>query len=182
MIYIGNSEKRLKANITARINDLIEKLNSPNISRETILEMIQCSKELQQFGINTKLRLALFIDKNINEDEPFFSLKIVLFDKYASWYNLVIDYDQNVIDTYLRWYYDSIGEEYCSQTLDGEFDIPMVVYNSVMHYDQESELLMLNTSLDDCPRYKFNKTPKENSTMINNEIFNTNGTLLESSV
>ena len=50
MIYLGNSEKRLKANITTRINDLIEKLNSPNISRETILEMIQCSKELQQFG------------------------------------------------------------------------------------------------------------------------------------
>ena len=66
MIYLGNSEKRLKANITTRINDLIEKLNSPNISRETILEMIQCSKELQQFGINTKLRLALFIDKNVN--------------------------------------------------------------------------------------------------------------------
>ena len=36
MIYLGNSEKRLKANITTRINDLIEKLNSPNISRETI--------------------------------------------------------------------------------------------------------------------------------------------------
>ena len=163
MIYLGNSEKRLKANITTRINDLIEKLNSPNISRETILEMIQCSKELQQFGINTKLRLALFIDKNVNEDEPFFSLKIVLFDKYASWYNLVINYDQNIIDTYLRWYYESIGKEYCSQTPDGEFDIPLVVYNSATHYDRENQLLMLNISLDDCPKYKFNKAPKEKS-------------------
>lgn len=171
MIYLGNSEKRLKANITARIDDLIEKLNSPNISRETILEMIQCSKELQQFGIDTKLRLALFIDKNVNEDEPFFSLKIVLFDKYASWYNLVIDYDQNIIDTYLRWYYDSIGKEYCSQTPDGEFDIPLVVYNSATHYDRDNQLLMLNMSLDDCPKYKFSKTSEEKSTIINRGIF-----------
>ena len=172
MIYLGNSEKRLKANITTRINDLIEKLNSPNISRETILEMIQCSKELQQFGINTKLRLALFIDKNVNEDEPFFSLKIVLFDKYASWYNLVINYDQNIIDTYLRWYYDSIGKEYCSQTPDGEFDIPLVVYNSATHYDRENQLLMLDISLNDCPKYKFNKAPKEKPMIINRSIFN----------
>ena len=178
MIYLGNSEKRLKANITTRINDLIEKLNSPNISRETILEMIQCSKELQQFGINTKLRLALFIDKNVNEDEPFFSLKIVLFDKYASWYNLVIDYDQNIIDTYLRWYYDSIGKEYCSQTPDGEFDIPLVVYNSATHYDRENQLLMLDISLDDCPKYKFNKAPKEKPMIINRSIFNPAESLL----
>lgn len=178
MIYLGNSEKRLKANITTRINDLIEKLNSPNISRETILEMIQCSKELQQFGINTKLRLALFIDKNVNEDEPFFSLKIVLFDKYASWYNLVINYDQNIIDTYLRWYYDSIGKEYCSQTPDGEFDIPLVVYNSATHYDRENQLLMLDISLDDCPKYKFNKAPKEKSMIINRSIFNPAESLL----
>ena len=178
MIYLGNSEKRLKANITTRINDLIEKLNSPNISRETILEMIQCSKELQQFGINTKLRLALFIDKNVNEDEPFFSLKIVLFDKYASWYNLVIDYDQNIIDTYLRWYYDSIGKEYCSQTPDGEFDIPLVVYNSATHYDRENQLLMLDISLDDCPKYKFNKAPKEKPMIINRNIFNPAESLL----
>ena len=178
MIYLGNSEKRLKANITTRINDLIEKLNSPNISRETILEMIQCSKELQQFGINTKLRLALFIDKNVNEDEPFFSLKIVLFDKYASWYNLVINYDQNIIDTYLRWYYDSIGKEYCSQTLDGEFDIPLVVYNSATHYDRENQLLMLDISLDDCPKYKFNKAPKEKPMIINRSIFNPAESLL----
>ena len=178
MIYLGNSEKRLKANITTRINDLIEKLNSPNISRETILEMIQCSKELQQFGINTKLRLALFIDKNVNEDEPFFSLKIVLFDKYASWYNLVINYDQNIIDTYLRWYYDSIGKEYCSQTPDGEFDIPLVVYNSATHYDRENQLLMLDISLDDCPKYKFNKAPKENPMIINRSIFNPAESLL----
>ena len=178
MIYLGNSEKRLKANITTRINDLIEKLNSPNISRETILEMIQCSKELQQFGINTKLRLALFIDKNVNEDEPFFSLKIVLFDKYASWYNLVINYDQNIIDTYLRWYYDSIGKEYCSQTPDGEFNIPLVVYNSATHYDRENQLLMLDISLDDCPKYKFNKIPKEKPMIINRSIFNPAESLL----
>ena len=178
MIYLGNSEKRLKANITTRINDLIEKLNSPNISRETILEMIQCSKELQQFGINTKLRLALFIDKNVNEDEPFFSLKIVLFDKYASWYNLVINYDQNIIDTYLRWYYDSIGKEYCSQTPDGEFDIPLVVYNSATQYDRENQLLMLDISLDDCPKYKFNKAPKEKPMIINRSIFNPAESLL----
>ena len=178
MIYLGNSEKRLKANITTRINDLIEKLNSPNISRETILEMIQCSKELQQFGINTKLRLALFIDKNVNEDEPFFSLKIVLFDKYASWYNLVIGYDQNIIDTYLRWYYDSIGKDYCSQTPDGEFDIPLVVYNSATHYDRENQLLMLDISLDDCPKYKFNKAPKEKPMIINRSIFNPAESLL----
>ena len=178
MIYLGNSEKRLKANITTRINDLIEKLNSPNISRETILEMIQCSKELQQFGINTKLRLALFIDKNVNEDEPFFSLKIVLFDKYASWYNLVINYEQNVIDTYLRWYYDSSGKEYCSQTPDGEFDIPLVVYNSATHYDRENQLLMLDISLNDCPKYKFNKAPKEKPMIINRSIFNPAESLL----
>ena len=178
MICLGNSEKRLKANITTRINDLIEKLNSPNISRETILEMIQCSKELQQFGINTKLRLALFIDKNVNEDEPFFSLKIVLFDKYASWYNLVINYDQNIIDTYLRWYYDSIGKEYCSQTPDGEFDIPLVIYNSATHYDRENQLLMLDISLDDCPKYKFNKAPKEKPMIINRSIFNPAESLL----
>lgn len=182
MIYIGNSEKRLKANITARINDLIEKLNSPNISRETILEMLKYSNELQEFGIDTKLRLVLFIDKNINEEEPFFSLKIVLFDKYASWYNLVINYDQNIIDNYLRWYYDSIGTEYCSQTKNGEFDIPLVVYDSSMVYDEANQLLMLNMSLDDCPKYKFNRNPEKKSMTINREIFNTGDVLLESSV
>ena len=102
----------------------------------------------------------------------------MLFDKYASWYNLVINYDQNIIDTYLRWYYDSIGKEYCSQTPDGEFDIPLVVYNSATHYDRENQLLMLNISLDDCPKYKFNKAPKEKPMIINRSIFNPAESLL----
>ena len=105
-------------------------------------------------------------------------MKIVLFDKYASWYNLVIDYDQNIIDTYLRWYYDSIGKEYCSQTPNGEFDIPLVVYNSATHYDRENQLLMLNMSLDDCPKYKFSKASEEKSTIINRSIFNPAESLL----